>query len=148
MRPQLKDARIAIVERRLAVMTHWSLFGSFGMGFLLSGFSAAHWGLGLLGYGLVLVGFAGHVVINHLYDTGFMAGEVALGLVLFGVSALAFIGNVLFVPNFSPVNLALGLSGFAAMLVSVALYLLIRYGTRGSWNMVHTLWHREGRSHG
>jgi hypothetical protein len=101
----------------------------------------------LLGYGLFLVGFSGHVVINYVYDTGFMAGEVALGLVLFGVSALAFIGNVLFVPNFSPVNFALGLSGFAAMVASVSLYLLIRYGTRGTWNMIHTLWHREDRSH-
>ena len=146
MRLQLKDARIAVVERRLAVMTHWSLFGAFGVGFLLSGFSAAQWGLGLLGYGLIMVGFVGHVVINQVYDTGFTAGEVALGLLVFGTSALAFVGNVLLVPNFSPVNLALGLAGFAAMVVSVALYLLIRYGTRGSWNMVHSLWHREGKS--
>lgn len=147
MRQQFKDARIAVLERRLAVMTHWSLFGAFGMGFLLSGFSAAHWVLGLLGYGLIIVGFVGHVVINQVYDTGFTAGEVALGLVVFAMSALAFIGNVLSVPNFSPVNLALGLSGFAAMAVGAALYLLIRYGTRGSWNMVHSLWHREGKSH-
>lgn len=147
MRQQLKDVSIAILERRLAVMTHWSLFGAFGVGFLLSGFSAAQWGLGLLGYGLIMVGFVGHVVINQVYDTGFTAGEVALGLLVFGTSALAFVGNVLLVPNFSPVNLALGLSGFAAMVVSVALYLLIRYGTRGSWNMVHSLWHREGKSH-
>jgi len=147
MRQQLKDVSIASLERRLAVMTHWSLFGAFGMGFLLSGFSAAQWGVGLLGYGLIIVGFVGHVVINQVYDTGFTAGEVALGLLVFGMSALAFVGNVLLVPNFSPVNLALGLSGFAAMVVSVALYLLIRYGTRGSWNMVHSLWHREGKSH-
>lgn len=147
MRQQLKDVSIAILERRLAVMTHWSLFGAFGVGFLLSGFSAAQWGLGLLGYGLIMVGFVGHVVINQVYDTGFTAGEVALGLLVFGTSALAFVGNVLLVPNFSPVNLALGLSGFAAMVVGVALYLLIRYGTRGSWNMVHSLWHREGKSH-
>ena len=146
MRQQLKDVSIAILERRLAVMTHWSLFGAFGVGFLLSGFSAAQWGLGLLGYGLIMVGFVGHVVINQVYDTGFTAGEVALGLLVFGTSALAFVGNVLLVPNFSPVNLALGLAGFAAMVVSVALYLLIRYGTRGSWNMVHSLWHREGKS--
>lgn len=147
MRQQMKDARIDVLERRLAVMTHWSLFGAFGMGFLLSGFSATHWGLGLLGYALIVVGFAGHVVINQVYDTGFTAGEVALGLVVFAMSALSFIGSVLLVPNFSPVNLALGLSGFAAMVVCVALYLLIRYGTRGSWNMVHSLWHREGKSH-
>ena len=146
MRQQLKDVSIAILERRLAVMTHWSLFGAFGVGFLLSGFSSAQWGLGLLGYGLIMVGFVGHVVINQVYDTGFTAGEVALGLLVFGTSALAFVGNVLLVPNFSPVNLALGLAGFAAMVVSVALYLLIRYGTRGSWNMVHSLWHREGKS--
>lgn len=147
MRQQLKDVSIAILERRLAVMTHWSLFGAFGVGFLLSGFSAAQWGLGLLGYGLIMVGFVGHVVINQVYDTGFTAGEVALGLLVFGTSALTFVANVLLVPNFSTVNLALGLSGFAAMVVGVALYLLIRYGTRGSWNMVHSLWHREGKSH-
>lgn len=145
MRSHTQDARTAVVERRLAVMTHWSLFGTFGMGFLLSGFSASHWGFGLLGYGLIIAGFVGHVIINYVYDTGFMAGEVALGLVLFGLSALAFISNVLLVPHFSPVNLALGLSGFAAMALSLALYLLIQYGTGGTWNMVHSLWHREGK---
>jgi hypothetical protein len=85
--------RIARLERRLAVMTHWGLAGSFGMAFLLSGFSASDWTCGLLGYALLIGGFVGHVLINHYFDSDFHAGEVALGLVLFGLFALVFVST-------------------------------------------------------
>jgi hypothetical protein len=29
------------------------------------------------------------------------------------------------------------------MALVLALYLIIRYGTRGTWNMVHSLWYRK-----
>jgi hypothetical protein len=135
--------RIARLERRLAVMTHWGLAGSFGMAFLLSGFNASDWTCGLLGYALLIGGFVGHVLINHYFDSGFHAGEVALGLVLFGLFALVFVATALFTPQYSRVNLGLGLAGFSVMALVLALYLIIRYGTRGTWNMVHSLWYRK-----
>ena len=135
--------RIASLERRLAVMTHWGLAGSFGMAFLLSGFNASDWTCGLLGYALLIGGFVGHVLINHFFDSGFNAGEVALGLVLFGLFALVFVVTALLTPQYNRVNLGLGITGFSVMALVLALYLIIRYGTRGTWNMVHSLWYRK-----
>lgn len=136
------DPVTAVVEKRLAVVTNWSLFASFGMCFVLSGFSASDWGLGLLGYGLLVLGFVGHLIINYVFETGFSPGEIALGLVLFGVCALCFIGSALFNPRFGPQSLGLGLAGFAALGSCFAFYLVIRYGMRGTWVLVHTLRHR------
>jgi hypothetical protein len=127
------------LEKRLAVVTSWGFFGSFGMGFVLSGFSGAQWWMGLLGYALLVAGFIAHVVINRTFDTGFSSGEIALGLVLFGVSALSFIGSWLFDPGFGSVNLGIGLAGFAAMAACLLGYLVVRYGLRGSYVMVHSL---------
>jgi hypothetical protein len=137
------DAAIATVEKRLAVVTNWSLFASFGMCFVLSGFQAPSWGLGLLGYALLVLGFVGHLIINHVFESGFSPGEVALGLVLFGISALSFIASALFSAHFGPENLGLGLAGFGAMAACLMLYLVIRYGMRGTWVLVHTLRHRS-----
>lgn len=127
------------LEKRLAVVTNWGFFASFGMGFVLSGFSGAQWWLGLLGYTLLVAGFIGHVIINRAFDTGFSGGEIALGLVLFGVSALSFIGSWLFDPRFGSVNLGLGLAGFAAMTACLLGYLVITYGLRGAYSMIHAL---------
>lgn len=136
------NPHIATVEKRLAVVTNWSLFASFGMCFVLSGFNGPSWGLGLMGYGLLVLGFVGHLVINHVFEVGFSPGEVALGLVLFGISAVSFIASAMFSAHFSPENLGLGLAGFGAMAACLILYLVIRYGMRGTWVLVHTLRHR------
>jgi len=143
MNPNDRKYRIASLERRLAVMTHWGLAGSFGMAFLLSGFNASDWTCGLLGYALLIGGFVGHVLINHFFDSGFNAGEVALGLILFGLFALVFVVTALLTPQYNRVNLGLGITGFSVMALVLALYLIIRYGTRGTWNIVHSLWYRK-----
>lgn len=127
------------VEKRLAVATNWSLFASFGMGFVLSGFSQALWWSGLLGYALLVAGFAGHVIINRVFETGFSNGEIALGLVLFGISALSFIGSWLFDPTFGSVSLGIGLAGFGAMASCLIGYLIIKYGMRGTYELIHSL---------
>ena len=100
MNPNDRKHRIASLERRLAVMTHWGLAGSFGMAFLLSGFNASDWTCGLLGYALLIGGFVGHVLINHYFDSGFNAGEVALGLILFGLFALKIYNNLEMINHF------------------------------------------------
>jgi hypothetical protein len=109
----------------------------------LSGFNASDWTCGLLGYALLIGGFVGHVLINHFFDSGFNAGEVALGHILFGLFALVFVVTALLTPQYNRVNLGLGITGFSVMALVLALYLIIRYGTRGTWNMVHSLWYRK-----
>lgn len=130
---------IQTVEKRLAVVTNWSFFGSFGMGFVLSGFSGSLWWAGMLGYALLVAGFVDHVIINRVFDTGFSGGEIAFGLVAFGISALSFIGSWLFDPTFGSANLGIGLTGFAAMTACLLSYLVVKYGLRGSYLMIHSL---------
>lgn len=131
------------LERRLAVMTLWGLLGSFGMAFLLSGFGTPDWGLGLLGYAFLITAFVAHVLVNHFFESGFQAGEVALGLVMVGFLALVFVANVLFGGGSSPTKLGLGLAGFLITGLAIVLYMIIRYGTRGTWNVVHSFWYRK-----
>lgn len=127
------------LEKRLAVVTSWGLFASFGMSFLLTGFSTAQWWAGLLGYALLVAGFIGHLIINRVFGVGFSGGEIALGLVVLGISVMGFIGSWLFDPGFGPVNLGIGLAGFAAMTACLLGTLVIRYGVRGSYRIVHSL---------
>ncbi|MCE2859613.1 MAG: hypothetical protein LW731_07195 [Oxalobacteraceae bacterium] len=134
----LSDA-IKSVEKRLAVVTTWAFFGAFGMGFVLSGFSASSWGLGLTGYALLITGFIGHVLINLSFDTEFSNGEVALGLVLLGISALSLLGSWWLDPKFSGVNLGIALAGFAGMTACLLFYLVIKHGVRGTFSVIHTL---------
>ena len=127
------------LEKRLAVAASWGVFASFGMAFVLCGFSAAQWGLGLLGYALLVAGFVSHVCINRGFHTGFSDGEIALGLVLFGISALSFIGSWCFDPSFGRVSLGLGVAGFAALTACLVGYLIVAYGLRGSYALIHSL---------
>ncbi|MDD5323718.1 MAG: hypothetical protein PHR71_00140 [Polaromonas sp.] len=106
---------------------------------MLSGFSRAQWSFGLLGYAMLVAGFIGHVIINRVFDTGFTGGEIAFGLVAFGISAISFIGSWLFDPSFGSVNLGIGLTGFAAITACLVGYLVIKYGLRGSYLMIHSL---------
>ena len=139
MNPTSELDAIQTVEKRLAVVGNWSVFASFGMGFVLSGFSGALWWAGLLGYALLVAGFVGHVIINRMFGTGFSAGEIAFGLVAFGISALSFIGSWLFDPSVGAVNLGIGLVGFGAMTACLLGYLLVTYGVRGSYTLIHSL---------
>ena len=58
---------------------------------------------------------------------------------MFGISALSFIGSWLFDPGFGSVNLGIGLAGFAAMTACLLGYLVVTYGLRGSYLMIHSL---------
>lgn len=137
---------VRALEKRLAVAASWGVFASFGVAFVLCGFSAAQWGPGLLGYALLVAGFVSHVTVNRAFHIGFSGGEIALGLVLFGISALSFIGSWLFDPHFGRVNLGLGLAGFAALTICAVGYLIVAYGLRGSYELIHSLRGRSERA--
>lgn len=122
----------AYLERKLLVMTSWALFGAFGLAFALSGFNSANVGLGLLGFGLIVAGFAAHVIINHWFGTRFSEGEVALGLVVFTVALLSFVFSWVALPDFPATNIAIGLIGFGAIVAAFVFYMAAVHGVRGS----------------
>lgn len=138
-------ATIAETEKRLAVTTNWAVFGAFGLCFILSGFQAERVGLTLLGFGGILAGFIAHVLINRVYRVGFSKGEVVAGFVAFGVSLLAFILNWLANPRFGTAEIISGVAGFGAIVVTFFLYLVFRFGVRGSFSMFHV---QRGRAAG
>lgn len=119
-------------ERKLAVMTNWAFFGSFGLCLVLSGFNAENLAAGLIGFTLVILGFVAHVIVNHIFHTHFSDGEVALGFVVYAVSLLVFVVSWIAVPHFGFVNIVIGISGFAALAACFVFYMAATHGVRGS----------------
>lgn len=124
------------LERGLLVMTIWASFGSFGLAFILSGFSQADLLPGLLGFALILGGYVSHIIINHIFRSRFTPGEVALGFVAFIVSATGFVLSWMLLPAFPATSKAIGLIGFAALVAAFLFYMVAAHGVRGSIAMI------------
>ena len=130
------DERDKLGEHRLAVMTNWAFFGSFGLCFTLTGFSAADLLAGLFGFALLAAAFGAHVIINHRFRTRFSKGEVALGFIAFIVSVLGFVLSWLALPHFDTANIAIGLAGFSLLFACFLFYLVAHHGVRGSIDLL------------
>ena len=133
-------------EHRLAVMTNWAFFASFGFCFVFSGFSDSAPLAGLAGYSCFVVAFIAHVIINRIFRTGFSNAQVALGLTAFIVSVVAFLAAGLLDPAFSDIDVMIGLGGFSAVIACFIVYVMINYGVRESYAMMHRLHMHERRS--
>jgi hypothetical protein len=139
-------SRAAPSEGLLAVMTSWAVFAAFGLCFVLSGIADSDLLLGLIGFALLLVGFGAHIVINSIFGLGFTGPQVALALTAFSVAALSFIAGAIFDPGFTETDLIIGIAGFGALTFAFLIYVLIRYGLRGSYAMLHQLHRAERRA--
>ncbi len=126
-------------ERRLAVIANWGLFGAFGLGLIQSGIGSGAVVVGLVGFALILVGFVSQVIINRFYGDGFTTGEVALGFIAFGIAVLGFVASWIFDPTFGTTDIVIGLSGFAAIIIAFIVYLVTKYGLKGSFSMFHQM---------
>jgi len=135
-------ATIKETEKRLAVVTNWGVFGSFGLGSLLSGFHSDLLLVGLAGFVTLIGGFVAHVVINRIYGGGFRAGEIAAAFIAFGMAVLGFLLGWLFDPLFSVTDARLGLIGFPAVIVCFLVYLVTKHGIRRWLSMFHTAHNR------
>jgi hypothetical protein len=130
---------------RLAVMTGWAFFASFGVCLILSGFAEDSLIAGLAGYATVIAGFIAHIIVNRIYGAGFTQPQIALGLGSFTVGVLCYIASVLFNPTFGEIDVATGLVGFSALAAAFVIYIIINYGVRGSYQMVYRLHAAERR---
>jgi len=126
-------------ERRLAVIANWGVAGPFGLGLIQSGAGGGGIPLGLLGVGLIVAGFLAQLIINRIYGRGFSRGEIALGFAAFGVAALGFIFAWLFDPAFDTADKVIGLAGLSALMVCFLVYVIARYGLKGSFSMFHQM---------
>ena len=129
MDPREKADRL---DRHALVTAVWLPLGLVALIlFRLGTDEGAGWLLG--GFGALLAGFLGHVVLNAALGTDFTRGEVALGLALFLGALLACGLALLLVDGFADrffLPLALGFGGLAA---AVILYMVTRYGARGAF---------------
>ena len=141
MKQQADEAQ----EHRLAVMTCWAFFGSFGVCLILSGFAEQSMTAGLAGFLTVIVGFLAHVLLNAIYGAGFTQPEIALGLGSFVVGVLCYLASVLTNPSFGEANVASGLIGFSALAAAFVIYVIVNYGVRGSYQMIYRLHVQERR---
>jgi hypothetical protein len=131
-------------EHRLATMTGWGFFGSFGICLILSGFAKDSLIAGLSGFAVIVTGFVAHIIVNLIYGMGFSQPQIALGLGAFTVGVVCFIASVLFSGGFGEVDVAIGLVGFSGLAAAFVIYIIINYGVRGSYQMVYRL-HAEER---
>ena len=119
-------------ERGALVFCNWLVFGLVGIGFLFEGGARDHFTLGAIGVAAIMVGFVGHIIINHVSNTSFSTGETALGLGLFAL------GSVLFViawisRSLTNQDFQIGLLLFASLLVGFLAYIMTRYGVAGAF---------------
>jgi hypothetical protein len=125
------------LENRLAVLTNWSFWGSFGTCFVMSGFAESRYLIGLAGFALIAVAFVSHLIINRMYGTSFRNGEITTAVSAFGVALLAFILAWIVSPDMDRSRVWLGLTGAALGVGGTFTYLAARFGLVNSFSMFH-----------
>jgi hypothetical protein len=129
----------AHIEHRLAVITNWAFFASFGFGFVSTGFSDGDVVAGLAGFAAFVLGFIAHIIINRIFSVRFTDPQIALGLGVFGVGAFGFIISWVFDASFDTADIVIGIVGFGAIAACFVTYVIINYGIRESYSMLHRL---------
>jgi len=135
-------ATVLATEKRLAVTTCWALCAPGGLCLIVSGFDAGLPAVTLAGFGVLVLGFIAHVVINAVFRTGFAPGELATGFVAFGVGLTVFILASLLGHRLDVADLAAGIAGFAALVACFLVYTVTRFGLKGAFSQFH---HPGGR---
>jgi hypothetical protein len=132
-------------EHRLATMTGWGFFVSFGVCLILSGFAEDSLIAGLSGFAMIVAGFVAHIILNRIYSVGFSQAQIALGLGAFTIGVFCFVASVLFGGGLGEADVAIGLVGFSGLAAAFVIYIVINYGVRGSYQMVYRLHADERR---
>jgi hypothetical protein len=125
------------LENRLAVLTNWSFWGSFGTCFVLSGFAESRYLIGVAGFALIGVAFVSHIIINRIFKTSFRNGEITTAVAAFGIALLAFILAWIVAPDMDRPRVWLGLTGAALGVGGMFAYLTARFGLINSFSMFH-----------
>lgn len=124
-------------EKLLAVLTSWALFGLFGLGLALTGFSLDDLVFSLSGFGLIVLGFIAHMILNRFFQSGFNNGEIVVGFMAYGTALACFVVAWAFGAGLSNQEFLAGIAGFAAIIVGFGAYLITNYGLKDSFSMFH-----------
>ena len=121
---------IGKLDRHALVMAIWLPFGLVAASLMHFGFGTGGPVWVLMGFGAVLLAFAGHVIVNVVLESEFQPREVALGLVLYAMAILALVLAVLTVDGFAAVYFLPLASGLAMLALAVVFYMVTRFGVR------------------
>lgn len=126
----LPTDRTERLDRHALVMAIWLPMGMVAVALM-------HYGLGAGGpvwvmaaFGIVLVAFTGHVIVNVVLRTEFSSREVAVGLVLYGCAMLAVGLAVLVIDGFATRYFLTMAGGLALLAIAVVFYMVTRFGVR------------------
>jgi len=119
------------VDRNALVLAIWMPAGFLGALLLRYGTLNNHAWWTAAGFGVIVVAFIGHILVNVLTRTTFTPGETAFGGVLLGVAILALLLGRLTMPERvdAAIFMTIGL-GLTSLVVSLVVYLLIAFGPR------------------
>jgi hypothetical protein len=117
-------------ERHALVTAIWLPAGVVAAASLHYGFGAGGPLWVMTGFGAILLGFVGHVIVNAVLSTEFSRREVALGLVLYGFAGLALGLCSISVDGFASHDFLPAAAGLAALAAAAVFYMVARYGVR------------------
>lgn len=120
------------IDHEILIQCNWIALGSIGLGFMLEGSVRSNYFIGLIGVAIIIVGFVGHLIINHIFNRNFTIGEIALGLGLFAIGALIFIWFSL-TDGLNDSGFFIWLTLFALLALGSLTYLVTRYGVGGAF---------------
>lgn len=121
------------LDRHALVMTLWLSCG-------LMAITLFHYGIGgggalfiLAGFGMILLGFIGHIIVNAALGSHFTVREKVFGLVLYGAGAVAFGFATLLAPDFREHAFVPASAGFLLIFASIVFYMIAHFGLRRSF---------------
>ncbi len=123
------------LDRHALVIAVWLSAGTVALVLFRLGLTGGGtpWLLG--GFGALVVGFVGHVIVNVILGTTFTAREVALALVLSLVALLALVLATLTVDHFAQAFFLPLAAGSALLVSAVIFYLVTRHGPRRAFQV-------------
>jgi hypothetical protein len=126
----LPSDRIERLDRHALVMAIWLPMGMVAVALMHYGLDAGGPVWVMAAFGMVLVAFAGHIIVNVVLRTEFSPREVAVGLVLYGCAVLATGLAVLLIDGFAARYFLAMSGGFALLAIAVVFYMVTRFGVR------------------
>lgn len=122
----------AKIDRKVVVVSSWTVFGLLGLGFLLEGGARESLLIGIIGMVAIAAGFTCHLIANYVFEQSFTKGEIALGLGVFTAATIVFILNWL-TGGVSETSFLIGFATLLLIVVGFFIYLTTRYGVGGAF---------------
>jgi len=127
-------SKIDALDRHALVLAVWLPLVLVATALFHHGFGVGGWPFIAAGFGVLIVAFAVHVIVNVMLGTLFTPREVALGLVVYCAALLAFGLTTLASPAFRTADAVPVSLGFLATALAVIITMILWLGLRGAFD--------------